>query len=268
WPRDLLPQDVPGARILVFGYNSNVAFNVSNQSTREHANALLERLSASRASPQARIRPIIFVGHSLGGLLIKQALVNAKLNWKVYSSIRESTRGLVFFGTPHQGGNGVTLGKIAVNIVTTLGGKVSNDLLLYLEKDSVLTQNTNDDFRHQVEDYRFVSFFETRKTRLKKSGFLGLYLNVIVVDAKSAKMGVGSREVQLSMDLDHTMMNKFGGRDHMYEPVGGQIGDLVKYCIDEEKRRKQACVLAALPTVGGKCTLYHPRAVRGIGRFV
>lgn len=148
----------------------------------------------------------------------------------------------------------MTLGKIAANIITTIGGKVSNDLLLYLEKDSVLTQNTNDDFRHQVEDYRIVTFFETRKTRLKRSGFLGVYLNTIVVDAKSAKLGVGSREIQLSMDSDHTMMNKFGGRDHMYEPVGGQIGDLVKYCIDEKKRRRQAHVLAAMPVARGRYT--------------
>jgi hypothetical protein len=156
--------------------------------------------------------------------------VNSKLSEGLYDLIRESTRGIIFFGTPHQGGNGVTLGRVAARIVTAVGGSVSNDLLHYLDKDSANVENAHEDFRYQVNDYQIVTFFETRKTKLKKSGFMGKYIKAFVVDAKSAKMGVG-HEIQLSMDSDHTMMCKFSGRDHMYDPVGGQLRDLVRYCM-------------------------------------
>jgi hypothetical protein len=48
WPRDLLPQDVPNARILVFGYNSNIMRNVSQEGIQDHATNLLDRLGRNR----------------------------------------------------------------------------------------------------------------------------------------------------------------------------------------------------------------------------
>jgi hypothetical protein len=48
WPKDLLPQAIPNARILIFGYNSNVAFNVSTAGLRNHADALLQLLGAKK----------------------------------------------------------------------------------------------------------------------------------------------------------------------------------------------------------------------------
>ena len=44
WPEDLLPLDVPTARILLFGYNSNVTFNIASGSLRDNATSLLESL--------------------------------------------------------------------------------------------------------------------------------------------------------------------------------------------------------------------------------
>ena len=41
-------------------------------------------------------RPILLLGHSMGGLLIKQALINAHNNPK-YTSIKDATTRLAFF---------------------------------------------------------------------------------------------------------------------------------------------------------------------------
>jgi len=149
----------------------------------------------------------------------------------------------MFFGTPHQGGNGATLGRVTANIISAIGGTVTNNLLRYLEKHSVLTQNLNEDFSYQQEDYRVVTFFEARKTKMKKTGIFGTYISAIVVDAKSAKLGLGGREIQLSMDYDHTNMNKFAERDHMYEPVAGHLKILADFCVqgtgdNKEQERK------------------------------
>jgi pimeloyl-ACP methyl ester carboxylesterase len=51
----------------------------------------------------AQDRPIIFVGHSLGGLVIKSALRHAILRRGLYGDIVDSTRAIIFFSTPHQG---------------------------------------------------------------------------------------------------------------------------------------------------------------------
>jgi hypothetical protein len=71
WLSDFLPKRLPGARILLFGYNSNVAFETSTAGIDEQAVNLLDRLTARRkqVSPQRRI---IFIAHSLGGIVVKR----------------------------------------------------------------------------------------------------------------------------------------------------------------------------------------------------
>ena len=48
WLRDFLPEKLPKARVLLFGYNSNVAFETSSAGVREQAENLLNRLKAKR----------------------------------------------------------------------------------------------------------------------------------------------------------------------------------------------------------------------------
>jgi predicted alpha/beta hydrolase family esterase len=116
---------------------------------------------------QSRYRPIIFVAHSLGGLVVKQALVIAKNNDK-YREIREATRGLVFFAVPHQGGYGASLGAIAKNIVTSLTRESRNDLVEALKQNSLFQENQATLFKHQLEDYQVVSIVEDRPIKLVK----------------------------------------------------------------------------------------------------
>ncbi|PVH70529.1 hypothetical protein DL98DRAFT_597736 [Cadophora sp. DSE1049] len=75
WPRDLLQYDVPNTWIITWGYDSNIAklaeFSSQN-SIFGHAENLLSDLAMKRRKLKEKIRPIIFVGHSLGGLVIKE----------------------------------------------------------------------------------------------------------------------------------------------------------------------------------------------------
>ncbi len=104
-------------------------------------------------------------------------MINATNNNYAYGTIREATKGLVFFGTPHRGGNGVALGKVVANIVTAVTGNDRNDILKSLSTNSLLTTNANDDFSHQWEDYKVVTFYETRKTKVKGLGGVLSLLN-------------------------------------------------------------------------------------------
>lgn len=53
WPRDFLAEDIPYARVFVYGYNSNITHpqSMSTASIKDHANALLNLLDMER-SPQ------------------------------------------------------------------------------------------------------------------------------------------------------------------------------------------------------------------------
>jgi hypothetical protein len=63
------------SRIMLFGYNSNVAFGSTNATIFDHASALLSLLSEKRSATTSKTRYLLFVAHSLGGLVVKQARI-------------------------------------------------------------------------------------------------------------------------------------------------------------------------------------------------
>ncbi|KAA8641295.1 LipA and NB-ARC domain protein [Aspergillus tanneri] len=225
WPRDLLPHDIPQARIFIYGYNSNITNpqTMSTAGVKDHANTLLNLLDMER-SPQLNVRlpKIIFIGHSLGGLVIKQALLNAQEDPK-YTAIRTGTSGLVFFGCPHHGTKGVELGKIAAKVARFVSkGHASNDLLDCLEHNSLFTRQMSVRFSHQLEDYKVVSFIEGKEVLLGGSGPASI--SHLVVDEESAVLGLpGQRETRLKLDADHSQMCKVGSRGPMYKLIKGNI---------------------------------------------
>lgn len=151
---------------MLFGYNANVAFETSIAGVREQAINLLNRIASKREEVEER--PIVFVAHGLGGIVVKRALVEAKLD-DSYKPIREATYGIAFFGTPHQGGNFTKLGNVAASITRGVLRNPSNTFMEALKKESLFSDTLVGDFRHQLEDYQVLSFFETLPT-----GKLGL----------------------------------------------------------------------------------------------
>jgi hypothetical protein len=108
WLRDLLPQHIAVARVLAYGYDAsptNFLTNGASLNVQRTAECLVQELYADRNFAGTLRRPIIFVCHGLGGILVKKSLV--------YSSTRTaakidhlwdqfvSTFAILFFGTPH-----------------------------------------------------------------------------------------------------------------------------------------------------------------------
>lgn len=225
WLRDFLAPKHPEARILLFGYNSDVLRNTNTMQVDDHAANLLNRLEHKRRDDPDRA--IVFVAHSLGGLVVKQALVEAKKN-KRYDPIRTATHGIAFFATPHRGGNLASLGKILSDIVNKSTRNPPSKLIEALQEGSEFLDRLDANFRHQLEDYSFVSFFETQ--------YYGP-LNVIV-DRKSAQLGLpGTREEILGMDRDHNDICKFATEDGDYEQVEGEIVRLIDGAITSAIQR-------------------------------
>jgi hypothetical protein len=96
----------------------------------------------------------------MGGLLVKQALINAHNNPK-YVPIKDATKGLAFFATPHNGGDWklVSLGSIAAKIATTAGFQKGDDVLETLKTGSIFSDTLQEHFRHQLLKYDIISFW-------------------------------------------------------------------------------------------------------------
>lgn len=77
WLRDSLPgyltsetDNKPMARVMIYGYESAVAQSKNIQNLEDLATTFHSSLLALAAGPTTR--PVILIGHSLGGLIIKQ----------------------------------------------------------------------------------------------------------------------------------------------------------------------------------------------------
>ena len=102
----LLPPKLPRARLLTWGYDAYVVqvSVASKNRLTDHAMNLLNDLTNDRASCDASGRPLIFVAHSLGGLVCKEAILSSRHNPETHlCDVFQQTTGIIFMGTPHRG---------------------------------------------------------------------------------------------------------------------------------------------------------------------
>ncbi|KAK1251850.1 hypothetical protein MKX07_007329 [Trichoderma sp. CBMAI-0711] len=85
-------------RIFSFSYNGDVGANLSSSSPAFHANDLLCCLEQALGDSSGR--PLIFVAHGFGGIIVKKAIQLCFLS-PSYSRTKNALAGVVFFGTPH-----------------------------------------------------------------------------------------------------------------------------------------------------------------------
>jgi hypothetical protein len=75
WPREFLQEDFPRARVMIFGHNSRVTTGyraVHQGSILSHVRNLFLDLRAKRREDLDR--PLVFIAHSLGGIIVKDTL--------------------------------------------------------------------------------------------------------------------------------------------------------------------------------------------------
>lgn len=89
-----------------------------------------------------------------------QSLVQARIEER-YNSISESTVGIIFLGTPHQGSKKVAYATVLSNIAIALRNKTQPRLVKALQINSEELMQLAADFRLQVSKYHVYSFYET-----------------------------------------------------------------------------------------------------------
>ncbi|KAI9452030.1 Alpha/Beta hydrolase protein, partial [Russula earlei] len=162
WLRDLLPEQVPDARVLLYGYNANLVKDASRSRIKEHARLFIKSMQGLE---EIQKRRIIFVCHSLGGLVLKQALIFIR-NETEYSVLRDVALGVIFLGTPHRGSPHANLARILVNIARISFRVNAKQLLSTLEKDSSDLMDLAHSFKELHSKLRLASFCEQLPMKL------------------------------------------------------------------------------------------------------
>ncbi|KAF5984893.1 hypothetical protein FCOIX_2371 [Fusarium coicis] len=181
WLQQDLPDHIPSSRIFLYQYSTTAAYGQGHDGFHSKGDNLLETINIERRD--CPDRPILLLGHGVGGLLIKQALINAHSN-PGYSAIKEATTGIVFFGTPHEL---VTqkLGVIGAAIAIELGHETRGDLVVSLQTGSAFSELES--WKHQALDYDTVSFWGSSDTVVSRSsvshGLPGDIAKIVELDA-------------------------------------------------------------------------------------
>lgn len=239
WPKKMLPAVIPNARIFTWGYDADVNgffSSASQNSIYQHANNLLSDLDDLRDSLKDKEVPIIFVVHSLGGIVVKAALNQSSIDIGTrLKHIAPATFGVVFLGTPHRGSKSASFGKIANQMSIIALRRPNLRLIRALERNSETLDIIGDTFRQTVlkHNMHLYSFREEKETTV-----LGLFSIMVkmfssiqifmsnpmeVVDNDSAKIG-DSREELGSIPSDHSNMTKFeSSHDIGFRRVSSQL---------------------------------------------
>ncbi|CAI9635625.1 unnamed protein product [Alternaria burnsii] len=223
WLRDLLPHDLPNARILSWGYDANThsGSRVSCQYLFDHARTLVSDLCLERQITETSKRPIIFVAHSLGGIIVKSALIHSDAARRgaleEHRAVKLSTYGILFMGTPHQGGSGVALGKLMVNVASVFMA-ADDRLLQHLERDSEWLQQQLGQYGPISGDFVTKFAFEEYETPTV------LGKSTMVVPRASAVVPGAADGEPIAIHADHIHMVKFGSKtDPGYKTVSGHL---------------------------------------------
>ncbi|KAL3421193.1 NACHT and WD domain-containing protein [Phlyctema vagabunda] len=206
WPQKFLPlePDICQARIMTFGYNANF-LQTNSSSVLEFAKGLLYDMKFAHDDSVDDLHigqvPLIFVAHSMGGLIVKEAYLQGQLDPE-YQQIIKAVTGILFMATPHRGSNfAAILNRILqVSIVSSPKDYVSD-----LVRNSFMIQKINDQFRHIAPKLNIVSFYETQPTPLP------LNLNkIMVVERDSSILGYPG-ELSRALDANHHTICKYEG---------------------------------------------------------
>ena len=102
YDNSFLPKIIPFSRIFTFKYNARVFHYNSDAKLENIASNLLAQIKSNRTRQEEYSRKLIFVCHSLGGLVVKQALILANQPSEK-KAVQDATSGIIFLGTPHGG---------------------------------------------------------------------------------------------------------------------------------------------------------------------
>ncbi|WDD93018.1 tetratricopeptide repeat protein [Burkholderia sp. FERM BP-3421] len=221
WPRWVGEES--GCDTWVLGYDAKLSgWRSAAMSLPDQGTSVLDRLEGHKA---LRNRPLILVGHSMGGLVIKTAIVHAMTHDVArYANLVRWIRGVVFLATPHQGSDLANLAMAFKGLLRTnvqVGDLTANNTHL-------LSLNRQFNKQYGELGFRVRSFAETHGVELQRRLLKWLPgPRVMVVPAGSSDPHVPG-EVPIPIDADHFSICKPATRqgDQVHDSLIAFIADL------------------------------------------
>jgi pimeloyl-ACP methyl ester carboxylesterase len=204
WPA-WIAADFPDVGVWTLGYQADVsAWTSESMPLADRGTAILEELVNEGIGD----RPVVFIAHSMGGILAKQILRHAtSFGVDRWESIATHTRGLAFIATPHSGADSAGFAEMARLLLRT------NEQVGELTSHHSRLRELHAWFLNFLGDRALVcrTFSETRELR---PAVLGITLpkGILVVDPTSAEPHVPG-EVAIPLDEDHVSISKPASRD-------------------------------------------------------
>ncbi|KAF8515027.1 hypothetical protein BU17DRAFT_68110 [Hysterangium stoloniferum] len=156
-------------------------------------------------------RPIIFVAHSLGGIVLKYALLHSRTTHETHlfshRQLHTSTYGIIFLGTPHQGTTFADMAsKLLTFSVVSLFMNPNMKILKHLLANSETLQD-------QISEYTSISsdFVTKFCYELYQMRFCGLH--ALIVPKETAVVPGAVNAEPLGIHADHVEMTKFPSND-------------------------------------------------------
>ncbi|OJJ84728.1 uncharacterized protein ASPGLDRAFT_170633 [Aspergillus glaucus CBS 516.65] len=240
WITDFLPEDIPSPQredVRLFFYNYDSFWQRDAVQTRLYrlGAEMLERIRHIREKEEEHDRDLIFVGHSYGGLVIKEALIQANAN-KESTDIIEHVKAVLFLGTPHRGSNFSSWGKVIASLLQPLSSNPS--ILGELTYDSLSLHDLHDRFMKVATKIQYIAnFFEQRKTRILKVWWF--HWEEFCVREQSATFSIPNQLTQvknIGLTVDHYGLNKFQSREGNFEMIFEELWGAIKPVLAQRQR--------------------------------
>jgi len=184
WPKDWLQDDSDHLRVLACDFDSYISqwgLNCPTQNFKRSLDERSEDLLHQLLEAGVGRRPVIFVGHSMGGLIIKKMLTAAsESDSQVLKMFAQKTKGVVFYSTPHFGSHIAKMNSVFKYFF------FPSIEVQELEIDNPFLLELNNSFKSFVEKFRtkVVSFGEAIPCRQ-------FGLDLTFVPLESSNPGVG-----------------------------------------------------------------------------
>lgn len=208
----MLPAVATQARILRYGYESQwFGLEAMRQNVTTVANRFL--IALQRKREECLYRPIIFIAHCFGGLVVLKALLEAQHDDNDLRGIFASTTGLIFFGTPFRGAEGMSqMEMLEAARRQYQEDEIHPDVLNVLEPGNEFLQELVDRFgktRRLENKAQIACFYELKPSNVGKI-VGGLDRRRFVVSESSGSLDVADGTSKFSLSRTHFNMNKFG----------------------------------------------------------